>query len=75
MNLPKHAVLLRVFIGEGDRHHKLPLYEAVVLEARKRGLAGATVLHGVMGFGKSSRIHAAGILRLLRCTLINLHTA
>ena len=64
MDLPKKAVLLRVFIGDSDRHHKLPLYEAIVLEARKRGLAGATVLHGVMGFGKSSRIHTAGVLRL-----------
>ncbi len=64
MNLPRHAILLRIFIGEGDRHHKLPLYEAIVREAHDRGLAGATVLHGVMGFGKSSHIHSAGILRL-----------
>lgn len=64
MDLPKTAVLLRVFIGDSDRHKKVPLHEAIVKEARKRGLAGATVVHGVMGFGKSSRIHTAGVLRL-----------
>lgn len=64
MDLPKKAVLLRIFIGDSDRYEKLPLYEAIVKEARKRGLAGATVLHGVMGFGKSSRIHTASVLRL-----------
>jgi len=64
MNLPTEATLLRIFIGDGDRYQGLPLYEAIVREARRRGLAGATVIHGVMGFGKSSRIHSAGILRL-----------
>ena len=64
MDLQKKAVLLRVFIGDSDRYHTIPLYEAIVQEARKRGLAGATVLHGVMGFGKSSCIHSSGILRL-----------
>lgn len=64
MNLPKKAVLLRAFIGDSDRHKRVPLHEAIVKEARRRGLAGATVLHGVMGFGKASRIHTASVLRL-----------
>ncbi len=64
MRLPEEAELLRIFIGESDRHHGRPLYEAIVLEARKRGMAGATVLRGMMGFGADSRIHTAKILRL-----------
>jgi len=64
MDLPKNAVLLRIFIGDSDRYHKIPLHEAIVREARERGLAGATVLHGLMGFGKSSRIHTESVLRL-----------
>ena len=56
--------LLRIYIGESDRWHQHPLYEAIVLEARKQGLAGATVLRGPMGFGANSRIHTAKILRL-----------
>lgn len=56
--------LLRIFIGESDRVHGQPLYEAIVLEARKHDLAGATVLKCVAGFGASSRIHTAKILRL-----------
>lgn len=64
MDLAKKAVLLRVFIGDSDRHERVPLHEAIVKEARRRGLAGATVLHGVMGFGKASRIHTASVLRL-----------
>ena len=64
MVLPPESVLLRVFIGESDKHGHQPLYEAIVQEARKRGMAGATVLHGVMGFGASSRIHSSKILRL-----------
>ncbi|MBN2451544.1 MAG: DUF190 domain-containing protein [Lentisphaeria bacterium] len=64
MELPSEAELLRVFIGESDRHGHRPLYEVIVEEARRRGLAGATVLHGMMGFGKASRIHTAKILRL-----------
>jgi len=64
MKLATEAELLRVFIGESDKHHSRPLYEAIVLEARRRGLAGATVLRGTMGFGASSRIHTAKILRL-----------
>jgi uncharacterized protein len=64
MKLATEAELLRVFIGESDKHHGRPLYEAIVQEARHRGLAGATVLRGTMGFGANSRIHTAKILRL-----------
>jgi PII-like signaling protein len=64
MNLPSEAELLRVFIGEGDKYHGRPLYEVIVEEARRRGLAGATVLRGTLGFGANSRIHTAKILRL-----------
>ena len=64
MEIPKEAVLLRVFIGEDDRDGNRPLYEAIVLKARELHLAGATVLRGAMGFGHSSRLHTAKILRL-----------
>ena len=64
MQLPRDAVLLRIFIGEDDRHGRQPLYQAIVLKARERQLAGATVLRGPMGFGHSSRLHTAKILRL-----------
>ena len=64
MQIPKQAVLLRIFIGEDDRFGTSPLYEAIVLKARELHLAGATVLRGPMGFGKSSRMHTAKILRL-----------
>ena len=64
MQIPHDSVLLRVFIGESDRWHHQPLYEAIVLKAREMHLAGATVLRGPMGFGKSSRVHTAKILRL-----------
>jgi len=64
MQLPKDAVLLRIFFGEGDKFHGKPLYEAIVLKARELHLAGATVLRGPMGFGASSRLHTSKILRL-----------
>jgi len=64
MHLPHEAMLLRIFIGESDRWHHQPLYEAIVLKARELHLAGATVLRGPMGYGKSSRLHTAKILRL-----------
>jgi PII-like signaling protein len=64
MKLPAEAELLRVFIGESDKHKGRPLYEVLVEEARRRGLAGATVLRGTLGFGANSRIHTAKILRL-----------
>ena len=56
--------LLRVFIGEASRHGRLPLYEWIVQQARSQGLAGATVIRGILGFGANSRIHTAKILRL-----------
>jgi PII-like signaling protein len=64
MHLPHEATLLRIFIGESDRWNHKPLYEAIVLKAREMHLAGATVMRGPMGFGKSSRLHTAKILRL-----------
>lgn len=64
MELPSEAELLRIYVGETDKHGSRPLYEAIVEEARKRGMAGATVLRGIMGFGKSSRIHTFKVLRL-----------
>ena len=64
MQIPKQAVLLRIFIGENDRSKGKPLYEAIVVKAREQHLAGATVLRGPMGFGASSRLHTAKILRL-----------
>ena len=64
MQIPADALLLRIFVGESDRWEHRPLYEAIVLKARELHLAGATVLRGPMGFGKSSRLHTAKILRL-----------
>jgi len=64
MKLPSEASLLRIFIGESDKSDGKPLYEVIVREARRRGLAGATVLRGFLGFGAASRIHTAKILRL-----------
>jgi len=64
MILPAEAQLLRIFVGETDKHGHRPLYEVIVEEARKRGMAGATVVRGVMGFGKASRIHTLKVLRL-----------
>jgi PII-like signaling protein len=64
MQIPKDAVLLRIFLGEADKFQGKPLYEAIVMKAREAHLAGATVLRGPMGFGHSSRVHTAKILRL-----------
>src|SRR2546422_5110356 len=64
MEVPRDSLLLRIFLGESDRYEHKPLYEAIVLKAREQHLAGATVLRGPMGFGKSSRLHTAKILRL-----------
>jgi PII-like signaling protein len=65
MTLPQEGYLLRIFVGENDRHGPRPLYEWIVVEARARGLAGATVVRGVMGFGANSKvIHTAKIERL-----------
>jgi len=62
--VPEEATLLRIFLGESDRHGGQPSYEAIVLAARAHGLAGATVLRGPMGYGASSHLHTAKILRL-----------
>ena len=64
MALPAEGSLLRIFIGEGDRHEGRPLYEWLVLRARAEGVAGATVLRGMMGFGAHSRLHTFKIERL-----------
>lgn len=64
MELPEDAVLLRIFLGESDRCGRRPLYEAIVLKARELHMAGATVLRGPMGFGRSSRLHTAKLERL-----------
>jgi PII-like signaling protein len=64
MQIPNQAVSLRIFIGESDHCDGKPLYEAIVMKARELHLAGATVLRGPMGFGKSSRLHTSKILRL-----------
>ncbi len=64
MQLPKDATLLRIFIGENGRFEGHPLYEAIVLKARELHMAGATVLRGPMGFGRTSRLHTTKVLRL-----------
>ena len=64
MILPKKGKLLRIFIGENDRHEGLPLHEWIVRQAQENGLAGATVLRGLEGYGAHSRLHKAKILRL-----------
>ncbi len=64
MKLSGEAVLVRIFIGEDDRYQGRPLYRAIVDAAREQGLAGATVLKGVLGFGCHSRLHSASLLRL-----------
>ena|ERR1043165_8506492 len=64
MPIPREAMLLRIYLGEDDKFQHQPLYEAIVLKARDKGLAGATVLRGPMGFGHSSHLHTAKILRL-----------
>lgn len=64
MQIPKEAQLLRIFIGEADRFDGKPLYEAIVLKVRELHIAGATVLRGGLGYGHSSRLHSAKILRL-----------
>ena len=64
MKIPEEGQLLRIFIGESDRWQGKPLYEAIILKARQRGIAGATMLRGLMGYGAASRIHTSKILRL-----------
>ena len=64
MILPEDGRLLRIFIGESDKYERQPLYEWIVRKARETGLAGATVLRGLEGYGASSRLHTAKLLRL-----------
>jgi PII-like signaling protein len=64
MKISEEGQLLRIFVGESDHWQGKPLYEAIILKAREMGLAGATMLKGLMGFGANSRIHTAKILRL-----------
>lgn len=64
MKIEGEGTLLRVFVGESDRWHGRPLYQAIVERVRAEGLAGATVLRGIEGFGADSRIHTSRILRL-----------
>lgn len=64
MTIPEDGYLLRIFVGESDKHDGKPLYEWLVLKAREAGLAGATVVRGIEGFGAHSRLHTAKILRL-----------
>ncbi len=64
MRIDGEGTLLRIFVGESDRWHGKPLYEAIVEVAREQGLAGATVLRGIEGYGAHSRIHTSRILRL-----------
>jgi PII-like signaling protein len=63
-DLPQECILLRIFLGEADEYQRRPLYKAIVLRARELGIAGATVLRGGMGFGRSAHLHNANILRL-----------
>lgn len=64
MKMSGPGILLRIFLGEADRFHGRPLYEAIILKARELGLAGATAWRGIEGYGADSRIHTARILRL-----------
>ena len=64
MKISEKGALLRIFVGEADRHQGKPLYEQIVLKAREIGLAGATVTRGIMGYGAASRIHTSKVLRL-----------
>jgi uncharacterized protein len=64
MELPRDAVLLRIFIGEQDRCEGRPLYDAIVMKAREQHMAGATVLRGSMGYGHSTRLHRANFLEI-----------
>lgn len=64
MNIPENGYLVRIFVGESDKHGMLPLYEVIVRKAREAGLAGATVVRGLMGYGRHSILHTAKVLRL-----------
>ena len=64
MELPRESALLRIFIGEDEKFEGRPAYEAIVMKARELNMAGATVTRGILGFGKTSRIHAAKVLEM-----------
>jgi PII-like signaling protein len=64
MELPRESSLLRIFIGEDEKFDGKPAYEAIVMKARELNMAGATVTRGILGFGKTSRIHAAKVLEM-----------
>ena len=64
MALPKDGQLLRIFIGESDKHDGMPLFEWIIRQARERSLAGVTITRGIEGYGRASQIHTAKILRL-----------
>ncbi len=64
MNLDKNSKLLRIFLGELDKHKGVPLYEALTIAAKKQGVAGVTVFRGILSYGASSRIHTAKLLEL-----------
>ncbi len=64
MNLPEEGMLLRIFVGESDKYKGKTLYENIIIKARELNLAGATAIRGIMGFGASSRMHTAKLLRL-----------
>ncbi len=64
MGIPENGVLLRIFIGEDDKYKGKPLYEYIVMEAKKRKMAGATVIRGIMGFGAKSHLHTVKLLRI-----------
>lgn len=64
MTLSKDGTLLRIFLGESDKHEGRPLYEWIVRQAQDQGIAGATVLRGLEGFGATHRLHTAKVLRL-----------
>ncbi len=64
MIIPKEGTLLRIFIGEDDKHEGMPLFDWITQKAREQSLAGATVLRGLEGFGTHSRMHTAKVLRL-----------
>ena len=64
MNVPSEGTLLRIFVGEADQWHGRPLYESIVLAARREGLAGATAIKGFLGFGQKSHLHTTKLLRL-----------
>ena len=64
MKIPENGKLLRIFIGESDKHDGRPLYEVLVQRFKERGLPGTTVLRGIAGFGAHARVHTDKILRL-----------